>query len=65
MPEMRNTHYNLIDTLIHLDRNNFNLALNCVIEFNFKDPTKGAYIATLADCALWATAQQYRHEPRD
>lgn len=97
MPDMLNTHYNLIDSLVHLDRVNFNLALNLIISFNFKADMKlqtemvyrecdtlllsalikeewektsqpmkfhGPYAATLADAALWAHSQKYRHEPR-
>ena len=93
---MMNSHYNLVDTLIHLDKDNFNLALNCIIKFQFKADMKiergllysmtdviiisamikeeweesplpvrmhGPYASTLADAALWAYSQKYRHEP--
>lgn len=92
MPEMHNTHYNLIDTLIFLDPKSWNLALDTVHEAHIKDilgiydlihddnavleiaqkiqdkwkgehgKFSGPYSATLADCAIFAVLQGYRHE---
>lgn len=90
MPDMLNTHYNLIDTLIILDRENFNLALEIVTDYQFKaemnlhfglkyieedvlalqalilekKDLNGAHAITIAECALFAFTQRYRHEPR-
>lgn len=93
MPEMCNTHYNLIDTLIYLDPKNWNVALDIVNEIALKSELgigydvyytedrvlevagligekwgdehgrfSGAFAATLADCAVFAVKQKYRHE---
>jgi len=90
MPDFFNTHYNIIDTLIILDRENFNIALEILAELDFKAQMNmnrglqyteedvlavqalilervdlnGAHAVTIAECALFAFTQKYRHEPR-